>query len=470
MGKKKISQFPPATPVSGDKFLIEKADGTYKNVEFDDLASATPSLQDVTDVGSTTTNAIDANGFNSKDVSNVINSYIDSTGIYVFNSSFSGSNLLEVDRVNDIIRYLGVQVATVNDVVNVDVNTIGTAVNGAASATPNDTDLVMSVDTSVAKKNTWTQIKSFLKTYFDTLYTLKSNNLSDLTNTQTAKANLNIDKRTTVGDANYTILTTDKEIVTSVTLTASRTYTLPTGETAGQEFIVADEFQTLGTYTITVGVATGKKLNGVTNGTVTMVTAGGHRRFFGDGNGNYTYDSGLARLGVSQTFSGTNTFSVSPIFTDYTGTRNSQKMWDLFLTNGDQTTTSSTASNITDLVSTTLTANKRYKIHGIIHVGCNNTGGVKIQITIPTGATVFLMTNGFTSGSTVNAWSGINSSATLGAAFCTANSTGGCIMVNGEISLSSTAGTIQFGFASGVNTQTSTIYQLGTQIILTQIN
>ena len=116
MGKKKISQFQAATPVSGDKFLIEKADGTYKNVDFDDLASATPSLQDVTDVGSTTTNAIDANGFNSKDVSNVINSYIDSTGIYVFNSSFSGSKLLEVDRVNDIIRYLGVQVATVNDI------------------------------------------------------------------------------------------------------------------------------------------------------------------------------------------------------------------------------------------------------------------------------------------------------------------------------------------------------------------
>lgn len=146
------------------------------------------------------------------------------------------------------------------------------------------------------------------------------------------------------------------------------------------------------------------------------------------------------------------------------------RMWDLFLTNGDQTTTSSTASNITDLVSITLTANKRYKIHGVIHVGCNNTGGVKIQVTIPTGATIFLMTNGFTSGSTTIAWSGIGLSATLGAAFCTANSTGGFIMVNGEVSLSSTAGTIQFGFASGVNTQTSTIYQLGTQIVLTQIN
>lgn len=63
----------------------------------------------------------------------------------------------------------------------VDVNTIGAAINGAASATPNDTDLVISVESSVAKKNTWTQIKVFLKTYFDTVYTTTSAVASQIT-------------------------------------------------------------------------------------------------------------------------------------------------------------------------------------------------------------------------------------------------------------------------------------------------
>lgn len=49
-------------------------------------------------------------------------------------------------------------------------STIGSLINGATSATPNDTDLVATAESSVLKNITWTNVKAFLKTYFDTIY------------------------------------------------------------------------------------------------------------------------------------------------------------------------------------------------------------------------------------------------------------------------------------------------------------
>lgn len=237
----------------------------------------------------------------------------------------------------------------------IDVNSLGATVNGAASATPNDTDLVMSVDTSVAKKNTWTQIKAFLKTYFDTVYT------------------------------------TTSAVASQITTALS---------------------------------------------------------------GYLTSANNLSDLSNPLTARTTNL-----------------RMFDMFMTNGDQTTTSNIASNITGLVTPTLLANKRYKVSGIIRLGCNNVGGVKLQVTVPSGATLSLHYIGFSStgASFLCAFQNVSSTLTS-SAFCTLNTSTGLATVNGEISIGANAGTIQFGFASGQNTQTSTIYQLGTQITVTQIN
>jgi hypothetical protein len=143
---------------------------------------------------------------------------------------------------------------------------------------------------------------------------------------------------------------------------------------------------------------------------------------------------------------------------------------DIHITTGDQTTTSNAASNITDLVSPTLTINSRYKINGLIRVGCNATGGVKLQITIPTGATMSVISDGNTSGTGGRSFNNITTSATLFTTpVGTVNSVNSYAQISGEISIGATSGTIQFGFASTTNTQLSSIYQLGTNITLIKI-
>jgi hypothetical protein len=141
---------------------------------------------------------------------------------------------------------------------------------------------------------------------------------------------------------------------------------------------------------------------------------------------------------------------------------------DKYLTAGNQTTTSNAASSITALVHSA-SASKRYIIDGIIHIGCNGNGGVKFQVTAPTGTTLYLGFAGYTSGTAVTVGT-INALSTLTAqSFNNANGQLGYVYIKGEIVTSTTAGNIQFGFASGTNTQTSTIHQLGTYITFKEL-
>lgn len=127
---------------------------------------------------------------------------------------------------------------------------------------------------------------------------------------------------------------------------------------------------------------------------------------------------------------------------------------------GDPTTTSSGAGTITGLTFTAV-ASTVYLIEWDMHIQCNNTGGVKFTVTIPSG-TLYLNGVGTSTGATVYQHTAITTSGTLtGTAYCQeANLNRGCRFV-GTLTIGVTGGTVNFQFASGTNTQTSTAYTEG---------
>lgn len=138
---------------------------------------------------------------------------------------------------------------------------------------------------------------------------------------------------------------------------------------------------------------------------------------------------------------------------------------EIYMVSGNQATTNGTATDITELVTESFEANKRYYFTGTITVGCNNTGGVKLAISLPVGASMQFNLFTRTTGPTAALIQSSISPGTLNAtAFCTQNVANIQVQVSGEFELGASAGPAQFQFAAGTAGQTATIYQLGTLI------
>jgi len=127
----------------------------------------------------------------------------------------------------------------------------------------------------------------------------------------------------------------------------------------------------------------------------------------------------------------------------------------ILISGSDITTTSNTAQNITGLVTGTLEINSTYIIECRIRLRCNNTGGVKIGATIPSGATLSLTIFG------IGATNSLFISSTSGALSASAFNLGAftsILWVFGRVTTGGASGSVQVQFASGTSGQTSTIY------------
>lgn len=124
---------------------------------------------------------------------------------------------------------------------------------------------------------------------------------------------------------------------------------------------------------------------------------------------------------------------------------------------GDQTTTLDTAVNCTNM-SFAIGANETWSFDMIYFGGCNNTGGTKFAITLPTGCTLKSAVDAVNTGSTTFQMEQMTTSGTLTTnIFFELNSSALYAKIVGIAVNGSTAGTIQLQYASGTATQTSTI-------------
>lgn len=135
----------------------------------------------------------------------------------------------------------------------------------------------------------------------------------------------------------------------------------------------------------------------------------------------------------------------------------------------DQTTTSASAVNITEMVFPVL-ANKKYFIRGVFRYGVNTANGVKFAIDIPAGATMYVSGLSRIATSDTARWGVYVTDATLGNAVSTVNNAFAAIYWEGTVTIGVTAGNVQFQVASATGGDTTTVYAEGTVLECIQLN
>ena len=130
----------------------------------------------------------------------------------------------------------------------------------------------------------------------------------------------------------------------------------------------------------------------------------------------------------------------------------------------DQTTTSNSLGDVTGL-SAALDANSTYRISGSIHCGCGGAGGIKLGINHSNAGATSLWV-GLIRGTTYtnDTISALNT-ATNAFYVSTANT----VYLMGTIKTGANTGNLTIQFCSGTNGQTSTVYELGTCLIVEKI-
>ena len=120
------------------------------------------------------------------------------------------------------------------------------------------------------------------------------------------------------------------------------------------------------------------------------------------------------------------------------------------------TTTSSSAADMTGIVTPTLDANSTYYFRGVFSI-LSQSGGVKFAMTVPSGATGFVFATGRTTFTGAAQAAFGESGALSSTALATYANSGTDAIITGNITTSSTPGVVQFRWASGVGGQLSTV-------------